>query len=172
VTRADAERRLRALRAEIRHHDYLYYVKDRPEIADEAYDALYRELENIEQRFPDLKTADSPTQRVAGALFDRFPTVPHLASMLSLDSGPDAAEVRRFDERLRKELGDDAVRYVLEPKLDGASVELVYEGGVLVRASTRGDGTHGEGITENVRTIASVPLRLTARGPCPKFVGG
>ena len=167
MTRADAERRLRALRAEIRHHDYLYYVKDRPEIADEAYDALYRELENIEQRFPDLKTADSPTQRVAGALFDRFPTVPHLASMLSLDSGPDAAEVRRFDERLRKELGDDAVRYVLEPKLDGASVELVYEGGVLVRASTRGDGTHGEGITENVRTISSVPLRLTTRRSAP-----
>jgi DNA ligase (NAD+) len=165
VKRGEAERRLRELRAEIRHHDYLYYVKDRPEIADAAYDALYHELEAIEQRFPDLRTPDSPTQRVAGALFDRFPTVPHLAPMLSLDSGPDAAEVRRFDERLRKDLGSDGVRYVLEPKLDGASVELVYEGGTLVRASTRGDGVNGEGITENVRTIPSVPLRLASAGP-------
>jgi DNA ligase (NAD+) len=170
MKRADAERKLRALRAEIRHHDYLYYVKDRPEIADEAYDALYRELEALEQAFPDLRTPDSPTQRVAGTAFDRFPAVTHTAPMLSLDSGPNEAEVRRFDERLRKELGDDGVRYVLEPKLDGASVELVYEDGVLVRASTRGDGTTGEGITDNVRTIASIPLRLAGRGPAPALL--
>lgn len=170
MKRADAERRLRQLRAEIRHHDYLYYVRDRPEIADEAYDALFRELARLEQAFPDFRTSDSPTQRVAGAVFDRFPTVPHTAPMLSLDSGPDAAEVRRFDERLRKEFGDDGVRYVLEPKLDGASVELVYEDGVLVRASTRGDGVHGEGITENVRTIASVPLRLASRSAVPRLL--
>jgi len=167
---ADAEHRLRQLRAEIRHHDYLYYVKDRPEIADEAYDALFRELGALEQAFPALRTADSPTQRVAGAVFDRFPTVAHMAPMLSLDSGPDVAEVRRFDERLRKELGGDAIRYVLEPKLDGASVELVYEDGVLVRASTRGDGTNGEGITDNVRTIGSVPVRLKTRGAPPSVV--
>jgi DNA ligase (NAD+) len=170
VNRGEAERRSRALRAEIRHHDYLYYVKDRPEIADEAYDALFRELESLEARFPDLRTPDSPTQRVAGAVFDRFPTVEHLAPMLSLDSGPDAAEVRRFDERLRKELGDAGLSYVLEPKLDGASVELVYEDGVLVRASTRGDGVNGEGITENVRTIGSVPLRLAARRSPPRLL--
>jgi len=170
VKRGEAERRLRELRAEIRHHDYLYYVNDRPEIADEGYDALYRELAAIEARFPDLRTPDSPTQRVAGALFDRFPTVPHLAPMLSLDSGPDPAELRRFDERLRKELGDDGVGYVLEPKLDGASVELVYERGVLVRASTRGDGVNGEGITENVRTIPSVPLRVASAGPSADLV--
>lgn len=170
ATRSDAERRVRELRAEIRHHDYLYYVKDRPEIADEAYDALFHELERLERRFPDLRTSDSPTQRVAGAVFDRFPPVAHLAPMLSLDSGPDAAEVRRFDERLRKELGDDAVRYVLEPKLDGASVELVYEDGILVRASTRGDGVHGEGITDNIRTIATVPLRLAPRRAVPRLL--
>jgi DNA ligase (NAD+) len=164
MKRMEAERRLRELRAEIRHHDYLYYVKDRPEIADEAYDALFRELTALEQAFPDLQTPDSPTQRVAGAVFDRFPTVEHAVPLLSLDSGPDVAELRRFDERLRKELGD-ALRYVLEPKLDGASVELVYDRGVLTRASTRGDGLHGEGITDNVRTIASVPLRLAPRGP-------
>jgi DNA ligase (NAD+) len=170
MKRADAERRLRALRAEIRHHDYLYHVKDRPEIADEAYDALFRELAALEEAFPDLRTPDSPTQRVAGRVFDRFPAVPHTAPMLSLDSGPQEAEVRRFDERLRKELGGDAVRYVLEPKLDGASVELVYEHGVLVRASTRGDGVTGEGITDNVRTIPSIPLRLGGRGPAPALV--
>lgn len=170
MKRGEAERRLRELRTEIRHHDYLYYVKDRPEIADEAYDALYRELHGIEARFPELATADSPTQRVAGTVFDRFPAVAHLAPMLSLDSGPDAAEVRRFDERLRKELGDDGVRYVLEPKLDGASVELVYQDGVLVRASTRGDGVNGEGITDNVRTIAAVPIRLAVRPSVPRLL--
>jgi DNA ligase (NAD+) len=170
MKRTEAERRLRALRAEIRHHDYLYYVKDRPEIADEAYDALYRELEGLERALPDLRTPDSPTQRVAGRAFDRFPAVAHTAPMLSLDSGPNEAEVRRFDERLRKELGDGGVRYVLEPKLDGASVELVYQDGVLVRASTRGDGTTGEGITDNVRTIASIPLRLAGPGPAPALV--
>jgi len=170
MKRTDAERRLRGLRAEIRHHDYLYHVKDRPEIADEAYDALYHELEALERAFPDLRTPDSPTQRVAGTVFDRFPTVPHTAPMLSLDSGPDAAEVRRFDERLRKDLGDAGVTYVLEPKLDGASVELVYEHGVLVRASTRGDGVNGEGVTDNVRTIPAVPLRLGGRARAPELV--
>jgi len=170
VKRAEAERRVRALRAEIRHHDYLYYVKDKPEIADEAYDALFRELRNLEDAFPELRTADSPTQRVAGAVFDRFPTVLHMAPMLSLDSGAEEAELRRFDARLRKDLGDGGVSYVLEPKLDGASVELVYEQGELVRASTRGDGINGEGITENVRTIPTVPLRLTDRGQGPALV--
>jgi DNA ligase (NAD+) len=170
VNRRAAEQRLRGLRAEIRHHDYLYHVKDKPEISDEAYDALFRELKALEERFPDLRTPDSPTQRVAGAVFDRFPTVRHTAPMLSLDSSPDEGELRRFDERLRKELGDGGVRYVLEPKLDGASVELVYEGGVLVRASTRGDGHVGEGITDNVRTIANVPLRLDRAGPHSKML--
>jgi len=170
VKRSQAERRLRDLRAELRHHDYLYHVKDRPEISDEAYDALFAELRAVEAAFPDLVTPDSPTQRVGGAVFDRFPTVPHAAPMLSLDSDRDEAAVRRFDARLRKELGDAGVQYVLEPKLDGASVELVYEDGALVRAATRGDGVNGEGITENVRTIPSVPLRLDPRGPAVGFV--
>lgn len=163
MTRGDAERRLRALRAEIRHHDYLYFVKDRPEISDEAYDALFRELKALEAGFPELATPDSPTRRVGGGVFDRFPAVAHAAPMGSLDSDRDVAAVRRFDERLRKELGDEAVSYALEPKLDGASIELVYEDGVLVRASTRGDGATGEGVTENVRTIGNVPLRLGGR---------
>jgi DNA ligase (NAD+) len=169
MNQADAERRLRELRAEIRHHDYLYYVKDRPSISDEAYDALFSELKTLEEAFPDLATPDSPTRRVAGAVFDRFPTIPHAGPMRSLDSDRDPEAVRRFDERLRRAVGDGAVRYALEPKLDGASVELVYQAGVLVQASTRGDGINGEGVTDNVRTIPSVPLRLGGRRR-PDFV--
>ncbi len=159
MNRTQAEKRIRELHTEIRHHDFLYYVKDAPEISDEAYDALFRELQALEQQFPELLTPDSPTQRVAGVPLDRFPTVEHTAPMLSLDSSQEASQLERFDERVRKVVGGD-VAYVTDPKLDGASVELVYEHGALVRAATRGDGQVGEGITENVRTIRSAPLRL------------
>jgi DNA ligase (NAD+) len=164
MNRSQVEKRVRELRAELRHHDYLYYVKDAPEIADAAYDTIFQELKALEEKFPELRTADSPTQRVAGIALDKFPTVAHTAPMLSLDSSQDEANLMRFDERLRKVLGD-SVRYVVEPKLDGASVELVYEDGMLVRGSTRGDGQSGEGITENVLTIAAVPLRLRGDPP-------
>jgi DNA ligase (NAD+) len=156
-----ARQRVADLRREIAHHDYLYYVRDAPELSDQAYDELFRELKELEERFPELLSPDSPTQRVAGAPREGFATAEHLAPMLSLDSHPDRIQVERFDERLRKALESRAtVEYVLEPKLDGASVELVYEEGVLVRASTRGDGMRGEDITENVRTIPAVPLLL------------
>lgn len=161
MTRAEAERTLRKLRAEIKHHDYLYYVKDAPEISDEEYDTLFHRLERLEADFPDLVTPDSPTQRVSGAVFDRFPAVEHLAPLLSLDSDASEDALRRFDERLRKALR--TVSYVLEPKFDGLSVELVYEKGALVRASTRGNGQVGEGITDNARTISSIPLTLRGR---------
>jgi DNA ligase (NAD+) len=172
MTRQEAEERLRTLRTEIRHHDYLYYVRNRPEISDERYDELFRELKGIEERFPDLVTPDSPTQGVGAAPLDRFPTVEHAARMYSLDSDKEAAALRRWDERVRKGLGDGvAVRYHLEPKYDGASVEVVYEEGRLVRAATRGDGTRGEGITENVRTIRNLPLQLRADGaPVPPLL--
>ncbi|HSN85833.1 MAG TPA: NAD-dependent DNA ligase LigA [Thermoanaerobaculia bacterium] len=161
MDRTKAEERIAKLRTEIRHHDYLYYVKDSPEVSDEQYDKLYHELVALEEKHPELVTPDSPTQRVAGAPLDSFPTIEHAAPMLSLESDQSEASLRRFDERLRKGLGADfPVEYVLEPKLDGLSVELVYRDGVLVQASTRGDGRKGEGITENVRTIANVPLRL------------
>jgi DNA ligase (NAD+) len=170
MNRTQAEGRIRELRAVVRHHDYLYYVKDTPEVSDEAYDRLFQELVALEEQFPDLRTPDSPTQRVAGAPLDRFPAVEHAAPLLSLDSSQDIEVLRRFDERLRKALGAD-VSYVLEPKLDGASVELVYERGVLVRASTRGDGRTGEGITENVRTIRTAPLHLRGDDrPSPSFL--
>jgi DNA ligase (NAD+) len=160
--------RVAELRREIRHHDYLYYVRDAPEVSDEQYDRLFRELAALEESHPELRTPDSPTQRVAGQALAAFPTVEHAAPMLSLDSDQDPAALRRFDERLRKALAEhrpgQAVAYVLEPKLDGASLELIYEHGVLSRASTRGDGRRGEGVTQNVRTIPSVPLRLRPAG--------
>ena len=147
------------LRREIRRHDYLYYVKDKPEISDEAYDRLFDTLKRLEERFPDLITPDSPTQRVGGKPQEQFHVVEHTAPMLSLDATREEEEVRRFDERMRKSLSHEP-RYLLEEKFDGASLELVYEDGILARAVTRGDGREGEDVTENVKTIRSLPLRL------------
>ena len=147
------------LRREICHHDYLYYAKDKPEISDEAYDRLFDALKHLEQRFPDLVTLDSPTQRVGAKPREQFRVVEHTAPMLSLDAMREEEEVRRFDERVRRSLSG-GVRYLLEEKFDGASVELVYENGILNRAVTRGDGREGEEVTENVKTIRSLPLKL------------
>lgn len=172
MDRDKASERISELRAEIRHHDYLYYVKDNPEISDEAYDKKFRELARLEEQFPDLISEDSPTQRVAGQPSDSFQTIEHAAPMLSLDSDQSPDSLRRFDERVRKGLGPGApIEYVLEPKLDGASLELVYRDGALLQASTRGDGRRGEGITANVRTMQSVPLRLRGdERPVPPFL--
>ncbi len=148
------------LRTDIDRHNRLYYTEARPEISDSAYDALFRRLRLLEAAHPSLATPDSPTQRVGAEPLESLPNIEHAVPMLSLDSAQDIDAVRRFDERLRKALGDEEIRYVLEPKLDGASLELVYEEGVLHRAVTRGNGWIGEGVTENVRTIPSVPLRL------------
>lgn len=163
MAREQAQSRIDELRKELRRHEHLYYVRDRPKISDEAYDKLFRELKAIEEAFPDLVTEDSPTQRVGGTPQSSLPTVEHEAPMLSLDSGAELEAVRKFDERLRKLLGDD-LAYTLEPKLDGASIELVYENGKLTRAATRGDGRTGEEITANARTIPAVPLRLRDAG--------
>jgi DNA ligase (NAD+) len=172
MNREQAAERIAKLRSEIRHHEYLYYVEDRPQISDEEFDRLFHALEALEAEHPDLVAEDSPTQRVAGTPSDSFPTVEHAAPMLSLDSSQEEANLRRFDERLRKGLGEGAVvEYVLEPKLDGLSVELVYRDGVLLQAATRGDGRKGEGITTNVRTIPSVPLKLReTERPAPAFL--
>lgn len=162
------------MRAQIREHDYLYYVLNRPRVSDAEYDRLFHELKDLEEEFTELASADSPTQRVAGEPQQGFATVEHAAPMLSLDSDASPEAVRRFDERLRKGLAlaeGDGVTYVVEPKLDGASVELVYENGLLVQAATRGDGRRGEGILENARTIAAVPLRLRGESlPPPAFL--
>ncbi|HEY7557743.1 MAG TPA: NAD-dependent DNA ligase LigA, partial [Candidatus Binatia bacterium] len=170
LTRGAAKDYIDQLRREIRRHDYLYYVKDRPEISDEAYDRLFGALKRLEQRFPDLMTADSPTQRVGAKPRDQFRVVVHVAPMLSLDATREEDEVRRFDERIRKGL-NGAPRYLLEEKFDGVSVELVYKNGILDRAVTRGDGREGEDVTENVKTIRSLPLRLHGEGrKAPKLL--
>lgn len=170
-TEPDILRQLEELRDLIRHHDYLYYVKGEPEIADGAYDTLYRELQALEAAHPALITPDSPTQRVGGEPREDLPTLPHAAPMLSLDSSKEIPDLRRFDERIRAALPGEDIAYLLEPKLDGVSLELVYIEGVLQQAVTRGNGRQGEGVTENVRTIANVPLRLrTTSRPAPSFL--
>ncbi len=165
-----ARERIETLRSDIRRHDLLYYGDDRPEISDDVYDQLFAELNKLESEHPELVTSDSPTQRVAGVPLDKFETVAHEAPMLSLDSDQDPDALRRFDERVRKGLNEDQVPlYLVEPKLDGLSIELVYEDGQFVRASTRGDGNLGEDVTANVRTIRTVPLRLhDAEQPVPQ----
>ena len=155
--RAEAER----LREELHHHAHSYYVEARPEISDTEYDRLFKRLLELEKNHPELCSPDSPTQRVGAEPQCKFKTVAHTAPMLSLDSTQDVDELRRFDDRIRKALGEGhEPTYVIEPKLDGASIELIYEDGVLTQAVTRGNGRKGEQVTDNIRTISSVPLRL------------
>ena len=162
--------RIAALREQIRYHEERYYVLADPEITDEAFDRLVRELQDLEREHPDLITADSPTQRVAGRPTQGFPTVEHLSQMLSLDNAYNEDELRAFDERLRRAaaLGEAVVPYVAELKIDGLSIALTYEDRRLVRGATRGDGLRGEEVTANVRTIRTIPLALRG-GPAGRF---
>lgn len=169
--RGDVERTLAELRAAIRRHDYLYYVRNAPEISDEAYDELFRKLRQLESRHPDLVTPDSPTQRIGAPPQEEFPVIEHAAPMLSLESDVSEDGLRRFLERVARALERDRLAFIAEPKFDGLSVELVYENGRLVRAATRGDGIRGEGVTGNIRTIPSIPLRLRdAESAVPAFL--
>ncbi len=158
----DVRREIERLRAEIAQHDYRYHVLDDPTITDAEYDALFRQLDALEQAHPDLRTPDSPTQRVGATPQSEFRTVPHRHQMLSLQNVTTREELAEFDARARKFLGLERIDYTGEPKIDGVAVELVYEAGALTVGSTRGDGMVGEDITANVRTIRSVPLRLRA----------
>src|SRR5687767_6266981 len=146
---ADPLDHIQKLREQIRHHEERYYVHHAPEISDAEFDRLLHELEALETEHPDLVTPDSPTQRVAGRPTESFPTVEHIAPMLSLDNAYDEADLRAFDERVRKGagLGETPVSYVAELKIDGLSIALTYEDGRLVRGATRGDGTRGEEVT-------------------------
>src|SRR3982751_1109519 len=152
------EQRLQELRSAIRHHEECYYIRNAPEISDDQFDALLHELEKLEAENPDLVTADSPTQRVAGRPVEGFATVQHLLPMLSLDNAYNEEELRAFDERVRKGagVGDAPVTYVAELKIDGLSIALTYEDGRLVRGATRGDGSRGEDVTPNVRIIRAI----------------
>ena len=160
----EAEKRAARLSREIEYHNYRYYVLDDPEISDAAYDALLKELEGLEQAFPELKTPNSPTQRVGSAPLEAFGQVPHTIPMLSLANAMEAEAVIEFDQRVKRFLKTDAdITYVAEPKLDGVAVELIYERGELAAGSTRGDGFTGEDVTKNLRTIKTIPLHLFER---------
>jgi len=160
TSKAEVARRIDELRELIRHHDFLYYVENRPEISDAEYDRLVRELRTLEEAHPDLITPDSPTQRVAGRPVDVFASVEHKVAMLSLDNAMDPAELREFEARLKRALPGADFEYVCEPKVDGLGVALLYERGQFVRGATRGDGRVGEEITQNLRTVKSIPLIL------------
>lgn len=153
--------KIQELRARIRYHEERYYVLSSPEIADAEFDALVAELERLESENPDLVTPDSPTQRVGGRPIEGFETVLHTEPMLSLDNAYSEGELRAFDDRVRRGVGDSgAITYVAELKIDGLSIALTYIDGQLVRGATRGDGVRGEDVTSNVRTIRTIPLRL------------
>jgi DNA ligase (NAD+) len=165
VTSATPAERIHALREQIRHHEDRYYLENAPEIADAEFDALMAELAGLERDHPALIRPDSPTQRVSGRVADGFASVAHAAPMLSLDNAYSEDELRAFDERVRRGLAksgnaSEAVEYVAELKIDGVSIALTYEDGLLTRGATRGDGTRGEDVTHNVRTVRVIPLRL------------
>jgi len=167
----DAAARAEDLRAQLNHANYCYYVLDQPEIADSEYDKLLRELSDLETVHPELVTADSPTQRVGASPQSDFKPHTHRQPMLSLANAFNQDELRAFDEKVKRHLGlaeEDAVEYVVELKIDGLAISLTYDKGVLQRGATRGDGFVGEDITANMKTVASIPLRL--RPPFPDFV--
>ncbi|HEV8184388.1 MAG TPA: NAD-dependent DNA ligase LigA, partial [Chthoniobacterales bacterium] len=166
--RSAARDRIARLRSEIEEHNRRYYEEATPTIEDREYDALYRELADLEQRFPELASPDSPTQRVGGAPLKAFSQVTHRAPMLSLDNTYSEQEVADFYRRLERLLPDEKIPVVIEPKVDGVAVSLLYEDGKLRYAATRGDGTRGDNITQNIRTIRSVPAQL--KGTAPKLL--
>src|SRR5712692_5553526 len=170
IQRGRAE--IEKLREQINRHNHLYYVLDAPELTDAEYDALMRRLETLEAEHPELLIPDSPTQRVGAKPSEKFAIVVHRQMMMSLANAMDAEEMREFDRRIKRLLHNEAdIEYVAEVKLDGLAVDLVYEDGRLTVGSTRGDGVNGEDVTQNIRTIKSVPLRLMpAHGGVPHLL--
>ena len=162
---ATGPERIEALRAEIRRHERLYYVAHAPEITDHEFDALMRELEELEAEDPEAIPSDSPTQRVGGEPLPGFETVTHRVPMMSIQNTYSAEELREFDQRVRKLLPGESIEYFAEPKIDGVAISLTYEGGKLALAATRGNGRQGDNVTANIRTVRSVPLRLNAAHP-------
>lgn len=167
LSKSDAKEQVTLLREAVREHDRRYYVEDNPIIADRTYDKLFARLKELEDAFG-LSSNDSPTARVGGEPIDEFPTIEHVAPMLSIEQSGEEEDVRNFDSRVRKETGESPVAYVCEPKFDGISLALYYEDGVLDKAVTRGDGHKGDDVTQNARTVQSIPLRL--EGDVPEFL--
>src|SRR6185437_6443210 len=154
-----------SLRTQIGQHNYRYFVLDSPEITDAEYDALMRRLRALEEAHPELITADSPTQRVGGVASGDFAKVEHRVPMLSLSNAFSEEEVRTWERRVQRLVGDGTLEYTVEPKIDGLAIALHYEQGRFVRGATRGDGLVGEDVTSNLRAIAALPLRLEGEAP-------
>ncbi|HGJ66058.1 TPA: NAD-dependent DNA ligase LigA, partial [bacterium] len=166
MDKSTAEKRILELRNLIRYHDYLYYVKNAPEITDSEYDKLFSELKHLENQYPELITPDSPTQRVSGEPQKEFKTRQHSIPMISLDNAFEESDVIDFINRIKRFLKKDVdLEFVVEPKIDGVAIELIYEKGILVAGVTRGDGVTGEDVTANVKTIKTVPLMLMTSNP-------
>ena len=165
MTHAEATARAAHLASELHRHNRLYYVEARPEISDQQFDALLRELQDIEAQFPDLQTPDSPTLRVGGAALEGFTQITHAVRMMSLDNTYSPEEMTEFFARVQKGLGREKVECVIEPKVDGVAISVRYENGILKHGVTRGDGTTGDDVTNNLKTINTLPLRLPADGP-------
>ena len=161
MNKEQAQKKIEKLRQEINFHNYRYYALDDPVVSDAEYDRLMRDLENLEKEFPDLTTPDSPTQRVGAPPLDKFEEVRHSLPMLSLANAFEEEEVREFDARVKRFLKTEQdVEYCAELKMDGVAVELVYEEGRFTIGATRGDGFIGENVTQNLKTIRAIPLRL------------
>ena len=155
----EIKNKIESLKSELSRHEYLYYVKDAPEISDIEFDAMMKELEKLEAQYPEYKTSDSPTQRVGGIAADSFSEVTHKVPLLSLSNTYNADEIDAFISRIEKTVSNPEL--CVEFKIDGLSVALTYEKGILTKGVTRGDGVVGEDVTQNVRTIRSIPLKLT-----------
>ena len=167
---SSSEQRAAELRQELEHHNRLYYLHDDPEIGDDEYDDLLNELRALESEHPELRTPDSPTQRVGASPLDRFEQVEHHEQMLSLGNARNEEELRGWENRIanhlkRMDITASEFSYTTEPKIDGLAITLTYEDGVLVRGATRGDGRIGEDVTQNLRTIHAVPLRISGKAP-------
>ncbi|HRY86030.1 MAG TPA: NAD-dependent DNA ligase LigA, partial [Candidatus Omnitrophota bacterium] len=160
----EAGKKIKTLRKELERHNRLYYIEAKPEISDREYDRLMRELIDLEQAFPQLVTPDSPSQRVGGAPLEKFNTIEHKIPMLSLDNTYSRDELEEFAKRVQKGLGGEPFSYFVEEKIDGVSIALVYKDGLLSLGATRGDGRYGDDITENIKTLGSIPLRIPAPG--------
>jgi len=175
MNKLEVRKRIEKLRSDLDRHNYLYYVEAKPRITDREYDHLMQELISLEKEFPEFLAPDSPSQRVGGAPLKAFQTIEHKVPMLSLDNTYSREELSDFDTRVKKGLGEEPFSYFVEEKVDGVSIALVYEDGLLTLGATRGDGRYGDDITENIKTLGSVPLRIPApgssfKGPIPKLL--
>ncbi|MBI4368018.1 MAG: NAD-dependent DNA ligase LigA, partial [Candidatus Omnitrophica bacterium] len=169
MTKLEAKTKIEKLRKEIELHNYKYYIEAKPVVSDQTFDRLLRGLIDLEEAFPDLKTPDSPSQRVGGTPLKTFKTVRHEIPMLSMDNTYSYEELREFDERVKKGLGRQQVEYFVEEKIDGVSISLTYRNGLFTLGATRGDGRFGDDVTENLKTIREIPLRIPVSGV--KFKG-